>query len=58
MENPVTVHPDPFLANIARQEDWPILTPPRLNNTRFKFYLGCTLQAIGLFRLPVVPTGK
>ncbi len=52
VENPVTVHPDPFLANIARQEEWPILTPKRHNNTRFKFYLGCTLQALGLFRLP------
>ena len=54
VENPVTVHPDPFLASIAQQEDWPILTPPRGHNTRLKFYLGCALQACGLFRLPAV----
>ena len=55
VENPVTVHPDPFLANIALQEDWPILKPPGASNTRFQFYLGCTLQALGLFRLPESP---
>ena len=52
VENPVTVHPDPFLKNIAEQEEWPILTPPRSHHTRFKFYLGCTLQALGFFHLP------
>ena len=55
VENPVTVHPDPFLKNIADHEHWPILTPPRANHTRFGFFFGCSLQALGLFRLPKSP---
>jgi HAD superfamily hydrolase (TIGR01490 family) len=52
VENPVTIHPDPFLANIAEHEHWPILTPPRPHPTRFAFLKDCTLQALGLFRRP------
>ena len=52
VENPVTVHPDPFLKDIAGQEHWPILTPPRTHTSRFQFFIACTLHALGLFRLP------
>lgn len=52
VENPVTIHPDPFLKNIAEQEHWPILTPPRLHTSRAAFHRDCALQALGLFRLP------
>ena len=52
VENPITIHPDPFLANIAGHEHWPILTPPRPHPTRFAFLKDCTLQALGLFRRP------
>lgn len=50
VENPVTVHPDPFLANIAMQEHWPVLTPSRPNLTRTAYLKDCILQALGLFR--------
>jgi len=52
VENPVTVHPDPFLRDIALQEHWPILTPPRPNPTRATFLRDCTLQALGCFHSP------
>ncbi len=52
VENPVTIHPDPFLKNIAEQEHWPIWTPPRPNGTRAAFFRDCALQALGLFRNP------
>ncbi len=55
VENPVTVHPDPFLANIAEQEHWPVLTPPRPNATRSAFFRDCALQALGFFRRPGRP---
>jgi HAD superfamily hydrolase (TIGR01490 family) len=52
VENPVTIHPDPFLKNIAEQEDWPIWTPTRPNGTRASYLRDCALQALGLFRNP------
>lgn len=52
VENPVTIHPDPFLRNVAEQEEWPILMPPRPNPTKARFVLDCGLQALGLFRNP------
>lgn len=52
VENPVAIHPDPFLKNIAEQEHWPILTPSRPNATRANFIRDCGLQALGMFRHP------
>ncbi len=55
VENPVTVHPDPFLKDVAETEHWPILTPPRANLSRIAFHRDCALQALGLFRRPAGP---
>lgn len=55
VENPVTVHPDPFLANIAVSEHWPILTPLRPNPTRATYFRDCALQALGCFRPRTTP---
>jgi HAD superfamily hydrolase (TIGR01490 family) len=55
VENPVTVHPDRFLKNIAEQEHWTILTPPRPNPTRANFLRDCLLQALGCFPVPARP---
>ncbi|MDB6135667.1 MAG: haloacid dehalogenase-like hydrolase [Verrucomicrobiales bacterium] len=49
VESPVTVHPDPFLAAIAAEEAWPVLTPARPNPTRAAYRRDCALQALGLF---------
>lgn len=49
VENPVTVHPDSFLRNIASHGHWPILTPPRPNPTRATFLRDCVFQALGVF---------
>lgn len=55
VENPVTVHPDPFLANIAVHEHWPVLTPTRPNLSRLAFHRDCILQALGFFRAAKKP---
>lgn len=50
VESAVAVHPDPFLAAIAAEEAWPVLTPVRPNLTRAVYHRDCALQALGLFR--------
>jgi HAD superfamily hydrolase (TIGR01490 family) len=50
VENPVAVHPDPFLRNVAENEHWTILTPLRPNPTRAMYLRDCAWQALGLFR--------
>lgn len=52
VESPVTVHPDSFLAAIAAEEAWPVLTPARPNLTRAAYRRDCALQALGLFPRP------
>lgn len=54
VENPVTVHPDPYLSQIAAQELWPVLTPTRPNLSRAAFLWDCVRQALGIF--PVLPS--
>ncbi len=49
VENPVAIHPDPFLADIAAHEHWPVLRPPRPHTSRAAFHRDCFLQALGLF---------
>lgn len=50
VEHPVVVNPDPFLAKIAAEEEWPVLRPPRPQKSRGQFGRDCLRQALGLWR--------
>lgn len=52
VENPVVVNPDPFLAKIAAEEEWTVLTPPRPQKSRGEFGRDCLRQALGIWRAP------
>jgi HAD superfamily hydrolase (TIGR01490 family) len=50
VENPVVVNPDPFLAKIAAEEEWTVMTPPRPQKSHGAFLRDCLRQAMGIWR--------
>lgn len=52
VEHPVVVNPDPFLAKIAAEEEWPVLRPARPQQSRGQFFRDCALQSAGLWKTP------
>jgi len=52
VEHPVVVHPDPVLAGIAVEEQWPVLRPARPHTSRMQFLCDCAWQAAGFWKAP------
>ena len=52
VEHPVAVNPDPWLEQAAKDEQWPIMRPPRPHTTRMQFACECAWMAAGCWSPP------